>query len=54
MNIFPSAFIRQFAGTVAATLIPVVLIAFLSIPINLGGHPGELRPAALPIASHMT
>lgn len=54
MPIFPSLFIRQFAGAVVAALIPVLLVAFCSIPLSLGGHPGELRPAALQTPSHMT
>lgn len=39
-------FIRQFAGVVAAALVPVILVAFLSIPLSLGGHPGEPRVGA--------
>lgn len=34
-------FVRQFTGVVVATLAPVVLLAFLCIPMALGGHPGE-------------
>ena len=40
-------FVRQFAGVVAATLVPVVAVAFLSIPLSLGGHPGERIAPAL-------
>jgi hypothetical protein len=43
-------FVRQFIGVVIATLVPVVLVAFMSIPMALGGHPGESRvtdPAAV-------
>jgi len=40
-------FARQFAGVVAATLVPVVAVAFLSIPLSLGGHPGERIAPAL-------
>lgn len=36
-------FARQFAGFVIAALVPAVLTAFLTIPFNLGGHPGEAR-----------
>lgn len=54
MNPTPSSFVRQFAGAVVAALIPVVLVAFLSIPFNLGSHPGEARPAAMPTPTHMT
>jgi hypothetical protein len=35
-------------------LLPVVLVAFLSIPFNLGAHPGEARTNVMPIAAHMT
>jgi len=54
MNQTPYSFVRQFAGAVVAALIPVVLVAFWSIPFNLGGHPGEVRTAATPTPSHMT
>lgn len=47
-------FIRQFCGVVLAALVPVILIAFMSIPFTLGGHPGDVRPAAAPVAQHMT
>jgi hypothetical protein len=47
-------FVRQFAWTVAAALVPVVLIAFLSIPYSLGGHPGEERRIDMTLAGHMT
>ena len=41
-------FARQFAGVVAATLVPVIAVAFLSIPLSLGGHPGERIAPMLP------
>jgi hypothetical protein len=47
-------FAGQFARAVAAALIPVVLTAFLSIPYNLGGHPGEGRPVDRTNDAHMT
>ncbi|WP_157979398.1 hypothetical protein [Rhodoferax ferrireducens] len=47
-------FIRQFAGVVLATLVPVILIAFMSIPVTLGGHPGEASAANAPFTQHMT
>jgi hypothetical protein len=47
-------FIRQYLGVVIATLAPVVLIAYLSIPFTLGGHPGAARTANAPVAQHMT
>jgi len=48
------SFVRQLAGVVVAALIPVVLVAFLSIPFNLGGHPGEGRAGTTPTPTHMT
>ena len=47
-------FVRQFVGVVAAALVPVALLAFLSVPLTLGAHPGELRPADAPVVRHMT
>jgi hypothetical protein len=46
-------FLRQMAVAVASALVPVALIAFLSIPYNLGGHPGEERVDAV-TSRHMT
>ncbi len=47
-------FLFRFAGTVAMTLVPVVLIAFLSMPLSLGRHPGEAPPASGGAYAHMT
>lgn len=47
-------FISQYLGVVAATLAPVILMAFLSIPFSLGGHPGDERLAAGTATQHMT
>jgi len=47
-------FVRQLAGAVAAALVPVVLIAFWSIPYSLGGHPGEARSVGMAAPRHMT
>ena len=47
-------FVRQYVGVVLAALVPVVVTAFLSIPVNLGGHPGEVRSAQAAAAVHMT
>jgi hypothetical protein len=47
-------FIRQFVGVVAAALVPVLIVAFLTIPFTLGGHPGEPRPAEALVGQHMT
>lgn len=47
-------FVRQFAAVIVATLVPVVLTTFVSLPLNLGGHPGELRAAVPGEVRHMT
>ncbi len=47
-------FVRQFAGAVAAALIPVALIAFWSIPCSLQAHPGEARIVGMATPRHMT
>lgn len=47
-------FLSQYLGVVAATLAPVILVAFLSIPFSLGGHPGDARLAGGTVAQHMT
>ena len=47
-------FLSRFAGTVVMTLVPVVLIAFLSVPVSLGGHPGESTRNGDAPFSHMT
>lgn len=47
-------FIRQYIGIVCAALLPVIVTAFLSIPLSLGGHPGEPRTVDAPIDRHMT
>jgi hypothetical protein len=54
MNSSPRLFIRQLLGVMLAALVPVVLMAFLSIPYSLGGHPGEERTSAAPDNQHMT
>jgi hypothetical protein len=40
-----STFLKTFAGVVVMTLAPVILIAFVSIPVSLGHHPGEASSA---------
>ena len=47
-------FISEFVGVVLAVLTPVILIAFISIPATLGGHPETLGAATAPVAQHMT
>lgn len=38
-------FITEFAGAVAVALLPVLAVAFISMPQSLGGFPGEPRVA---------
>jgi hypothetical protein len=47
-------FLVRFVGAVVMTLIPVVFIAFLSMPLSLNRHPGETAPGASPSFSHLT
>ena len=47
-------FLAQYVGTVAMTLVPVVLIAFLSMPMSLNRHPGVLPSETDAPISHMT
>jgi len=47
-------FLREYLGIVFAALVPVVMTAFLSIPVSLGGHPGEPRIAAALTDQHMS
>ena len=47
-------FARQYLAVVVAALLPVILTAFLTIPFNLGGHPGDVRALDVPATRHMT
>jgi hypothetical protein len=47
-------FLAQLAGAVAMALVPVVLVAFLSIPLSLNRHPGEAAAPAVALPQHMT
>jgi hypothetical protein len=47
-------FPRQCLAVVVAALLPVILTAFLSIPFNLGGHPGDVRAVDATVTRHMT
>jgi hypothetical protein len=47
-------FIKEFAGVVAIAFMSVVVVAFVSIPANLGRHPGAARSANLPAGWHLT
>ena len=43
-----------FFSFVVAALVPVALAAFLPIPFNLGGHPGDARLADVSASQHIT
>ena len=47
-------FIRQYFNVVCAALVPVVLTAFLSVPVSLGGHPDASPVAAAQGDRHMS
>ncbi len=53
MKTAPTSFPRQLLAAVLAGLVPVVLTAFLSIPFNLGRHPGEAPATEQPMLHHM-
>jgi hypothetical protein len=49
-------FAAQMGRAILMALVPVALTAFLSIPLSLGGHPGEATTTARTVvtATHMT
>jgi hypothetical protein len=47
-------FVLQLATAIVGALAPVVFTAFVSVPLNLQGHPGEPRVASVDMPSHMT
>lgn len=47
-------FLHRFTGTVVMTLVPVVLVTFLSVPVSLGRHPGDSAPDRGAPFAHMT
>lgn len=47
-------FLKHYAGVVVITLAPVVLTTFISIPMSLGGYPGEARIAQSTSTYHLT
>ena len=47
-------FIARWLGTVAMVLVPVVLTAFVTMPLSLGRHPGEPVPQGSTLLRHMT
>jgi hypothetical protein len=48
------SFLVQYVRVVVAAAMVVVVIAFLSIPVSLGEHPGEPRIAQAAGTRHMT
>jgi len=47
-------FLHQLISVITITLVPVVLVAFISLPLNLNRHPGDAEPHSPAIARHMT
>ena len=47
-------FIEQYVGVVVVSLLPVLLIAFMTIPVSLGGHTGDLAVNHVSFSQHMT
>jgi hypothetical protein len=55
MNASLMSSLRSYVGFVAAAMLPVVLVAFCSIPVSLGRHPGEPAPgSSMPLPRHVT
>ncbi|MCW5666598.1 MAG: hypothetical protein KIT35_22430 [Piscinibacter sp.] len=54
MNADLRDFLARLAGAIVMTLVPVVLVTFLSMPMSLGRHPGEPLPEAQAAGRHMT
>jgi hypothetical protein len=47
-------FLHRLTGVITITLAPVVLTAFISMPLSLNRHPGELPLLSAAAPSHMT
>jgi hypothetical protein len=54
MDVSLRIFVSQFAGTVVATLVPVMMVFFLSTPFTLAGHHGNGWSADTQRSLHMT
>ncbi len=48
MDVSLKVFLYQFIGVVSLAMLAVLVVAFLSMPLSLGMHPGEERPASAP------
>lgn len=46
-------FLSRFVGTIVLALAPVVFTAFVSMPLSLNRHPGEVAQVDAP-PKHMT
>jgi|PlaIllAssembly_1097288.scaffolds.fasta_scaffold287010_3 hypothetical protein len=47
-------FLARWLGTVAMALVPVVIAAFITMPLSLGRHPGDAVPQGSAVLRHMT
>ena len=47
-------FLLRLTGVVGLALVPVILTAFLSLPLSLGRHPGEAPALEEVQLRHMT
>lgn len=47
-------FIEQYVGVVVVSLLPVLLIAFMTIPVSLSAHSGDVAANHVSISQHMT
>lgn len=54
MNTALRRFVGQLLGVVAIALFLVLLVAFISIPLNLSRHPGDAEPHRAVQSQHPT
>ncbi|HJV97066.1 MAG TPA: hypothetical protein VJ608_13555 [Albitalea sp.] len=54
MNTDLQHFLHRFVGVVAITLLPIVFTAFVSMPLSLSRHPGEVASQGVTLAQHMS
>jgi hypothetical protein len=48
-------FLARLVGVVLMALMPLAFITFVSIPLNLNRHPGDVAPhITAPLPQHMT
>jgi ABC-type phosphate/phosphonate transport system permease subunit len=46
--------LAELLGVVAMALVPVVLTAFMAMPLSRGRHPGDAVPQGSAVLRHMT